>query len=210
MAIVLNGTTGHEPVIVNRSSGDPDLLLSKFNEIHRYTGAGNAIVMNTLIVEDAVYEIQMNTVSVDTTVNYNFALTLIPNDEALAPTYFGKFITNTINKYPNTVAADSSQSTPAAQHWPSGANDVAGFYFDSTYGDAGINGWATLRLDNRRANKVVLARGGDTTGTFTGIGQWTDATAIWSRVGSMGLYSPSNPGPANSNMTYVINIKRLY
>lgn len=210
MTIKFFADEGLKPGVIARKSGDPDAWLTRFDIVHQYAGKGNTIIMNTMMLEDAVYEIQMNTVSVDTTVNYNFALTLIPNDAALAPTYFGKFITNTINKYPNTVAADSSQSTPAAQHWPSGANDVAGFYFDSTYGDAGINGWATLRLDNRRANKVVLARGGDTTGSFIGIGQWTDGAAIWSKVGFMSLYNPSSPGPANSNMTYVINIRRLY
>lgn len=212
MAITLDGTAGLRPGIIARSSGDPDLMLSRFDQIHRYTGTGNVAILNTLLVEDAVYEMQLNSISGTPATNFNMDIALAPNSLAEAAAYVGQFIAVGVNKQAGTISSNTNQATVWAYHHPEPNKPVAQqmntFFFDSVAGNAGINGCAIFRLDTRRANKTMCGFGADSEGTFNGMSQWKDASIPWSRIGYMSIY---NSGVTMSNtISYVINIKRLY
>lgn len=212
MTLALDGAAGLRPGVVARSSGDADLLLSRFDQVHRYTGTGNIAILNTLLVEDAVYEMQLNSISGTPASNFNMELLLQPNSLADAAAYAGQFIALGVNKQPGTTSTSTNQATIWSYHHPEPNKPVAqqmnGFFFDAVAGNAGINSCAIFRLDTRRANKTMSGFGGDTEGTFTGISQWKDASIQWSRVGYLSIY---NSGVTMTNtISYVINIKRLY
>lgn len=213
------------PGIINRTSGAVDLSLTRFDQIHRYSGTGNLIDINTLIAEDAVYEMHVNYTS-STISNYNVDPYLIPNSWAEAQNYTGQFQFNNLQKASNTNPTATPPTTILTSAQGSTAsNDTAtpslqGFWFDQYYGALGVNGTTVLRLDNRRANKTVLFYGGDSNGIGVGHACWNigAATSIqWYRIGRLRLYAGpsatwSNPDGASvpSAISWVINIRRIY
>lgn len=213
--------------VINRTTSSSDLLLSRLNQVHRYTGTGNVIDIPTLIEENAVYEMHVNFDS-DTSANRNVDPYLLPNSYADAANYAGEFQYTFIARCSNTndtvfpppdvtVAAASSTSTNDT-HTPA----LRGFYCDNFLGVAGVNGTLIMRLDNRRRNKTVMFQTGDSSGIAVGHSCWTNDTRVWSRVGALRLYAGTVDmgvpgwyaqidGAADpAAISWVLNIRRIY
>lgn len=143
-------------------SGQPNLLLENFFDIHYYSGfADRSLILPTEIVEDAVYEIiyAAQEDSPD-----NFDPRIIPNN-----TDYG-------NQFDMYYTAETPSFTDKTTSY-------FGFYFDNASGKSGQNGRGRWIVTTQRKRKTCIFSGGSTESVCFGTGRWNNTSTRWQTIG---------------------------
>ena len=185
------------PFVVNMSHNGPLTKLENFNQVHKYVVIGNVpfLVLNTVMVEDAIYEVHFNCIGSLP----NSDIILIPNNTS----YPGAIITK------GWTLTESGALVPYTNAITPSLTDR--FWFDTVSGVVGTNPSGVITIYNFRANKMTRYEGQDSVGLTTCSGKWNDTTTIWNTVGQLANQIDWDRLPqANSNTySWTVTIKRI-
>ncbi len=156
------------PNFINR--GNPgrtsELLLSNYNTVHYYSVSSSTgyIDISTLMVENAVYEVEFNCYGASST----------NNDMYLYPNYTGYSASSFYTIYTQSVNAGTGVFYAS--------NNSIAFYFDYVSGTFGWDPVGKIIIYNNRSAKKVKLEAGDTTATVNGQGYWTSGASNFERT----------------------------
>lgn len=170
--------------VISRTRDSEPLLLDDFNTIHSYTYTGDGVAefnINTLMVENAVYEIQFN-FSGGLDRNIDFTLFPIPNYD-LGSRYYTIFHCseddNVSVVYRSTVS-------------------IAGFFFDFYPGNHGYDPIGKITIHNDRHAKKIHFQASDTSSVVNGSGYWLDDSSTAIDYNALS----TSPPPYNTTSTW--------
>lgn len=160
-------TTGSTNFIT-RNDGDGYLLLNDFNTVHYYVGNDNdrSIVMNTGVLEDAVYEVYW--MDRDTNADNNDPYISV-NDTNYSNQMRNRY--HSFDEGPD-VYEITNQTTNR-------------FYFDHVGGSIGEEGCGYFQITTSRNRKTVIYHGGDTAAIVYGSGVWRNGSTVYNTIGRL-------------------------
>jgi len=176
------------PTVINMPSSQTVVPLTRYDEVHVYSGLGETVDLGTGLVNGGVYQVTAVWRSNGSPTN---------NDTVLRPNFFdysNQFHVSQVNMGPSGPIAVRAQGT------------LAHFAFDHFAGTEGADGFFNMTIWNETdLMKAIQYSGGDTFGgTVTATGIWNNTSTAWIALGRL-TFKPS----ASPALRYKVRVRRI-